>query len=50
MHKLLIMKGDRMLHGEHLERTMADAGFVDIEAKKVKFTYGDWDGGLSRAM
>ena len=39
-----------MLHGEHLEKTLADAGFVDIKAKKVKITNGDWDGGLSCAM
>ena len=39
-----------MLHGEHLEKTLANAGFVDIKVKKVKITTTDWDGGLSRAM
>lgn len=48
--KLLETKSDRMLHGEHLEKTLADAGFVDITVKKAKITNGDWDGGLSSAM
>jgi hypothetical protein len=50
MDEWLVKKGDRMLHGDHLEKTMTDAGFVDIKVKKVRFAYGDWDGGVSRAM
>lgn len=39
-----------MLNGDHLEKTIADAGFVDIKVKKVTLTNSVWDGGLSRAM
>jgi hypothetical protein len=35
-----------MCHGEHLEKTISDAGFTDVKVKKVNILFGDWEQGL----
>jgi hypothetical protein len=31
--------------GDHLEKVMVDAGFVDIKVKKIQIDVGNWRGG-----
>lgn len=35
-----------MIHGEKIEQLVIDAGFVDVNVRKVKFELGDWGPGL----
>ena len=32
------------LHGEHLEKTISDAGFEDVKVRRVTIFLGGWDG------
>ena len=36
---------DHILNGEHLEKHISDAGFMDVKVKKVKIVLGEWDKG-----
>lgn len=34
------------MHGENIEQLVIDAGFVDVNVRKVKIELGDWGPGL----
>ena len=36
-----------MIHGEKIEQLVIDAGFVDVNVRKLKIELGDWGSGLS---
>jgi hypothetical protein len=36
-----------MIHGEKIEQLVIDAGFVDVNVRKVKIELGDWGSGQS---
>lgn len=31
--------------GEHLEKTISDAGFADVKVRRIKVPMGEWGGG-----